>query len=97
MRETETYLVLAGCGVGGVHDLRVRVLRVVALEILVRKLKARLHVGVARVEERGEELDVGLLAVVLVSEETNQYSSTASVTAINRPDEFQLTHGTRLE
>ncbi len=59
-------------GVSRVCDLRVRVLRVVALEVLVRELEAGLHVGIAGVKERGEELDVGLLAVVLVREETNE-------------------------
>ena len=67
---TTAYLVLARGGISGVRDLRVGVLRVVALEVLVRKLEAGLHVSVARVEEGGEELDVGLLTVVLVSEET---------------------------
>lgn len=62
---------LARGWVSGVCDLRVRVLRMVALEVLVRQLEAGLHVCVARVEEGGEELNVGLLTVVLVREETN--------------------------
>ena len=65
----KAYLVLARGGVGEVRDVHVRVLRVVTLAILVRELEAGLHGGVAGVEEGGEEFDVGLLTVVLVSEE----------------------------
>ena len=49
--ERETHLVLARGGVCGVRNLSVGVLRVIALEVLVRELETRLHVGVAGVEE----------------------------------------------
>ena len=62
---------LARGGVGRVCNLRVRVLRMVTLEVLIRELEAGLHVCVARVEEGSEELDIRLLTVVLVREETN--------------------------
>ena len=63
---------LARGGVGGVRDRRVRVLRVVTLAVMIRELEAGAHGGVAGVEEGGEELNVGLLAVVVVCEKTGK-------------------------
>ena len=63
---------LAGGGVCRVRDSGVRVLRVVAIVVLVRELKARLDVFVAGVVERSEDLDVGLLTVALVGEEASR-------------------------
>ena len=60
---------LAGGGVCRVRDSGVRVLRVVAIVVLVRELKPRSHVLVAGVVEGSEDLDVGLLAIVLVRKE----------------------------
>ena len=69
---TIAYLVLARGGVGGVRDVRVRVLRVVTLAILIHELEAGVHGGVAGVEEGREELDVGLFAVVVVREKAGK-------------------------
>ena len=66
---------LAGGGVCRVRDSGVRVLRVVAIVVLVRELKPRSHVLVAGVVERSEDLDVGLLAVALVGEEASRDSA----------------------
>ena len=63
---------LAGGGVCRVRDSRVRVLRVIAVVVLVRELQPRLDVFVAGVVERSEDLDVGLLAVALVGEEASR-------------------------
>ena len=66
---------LAGGGVCRVRDSGVRVLRVVAIVVLVRELKPRSHVLVAGVVERSEDLDVGLLTVALVGEEASRDSA----------------------
>ena len=66
---------LAGGGVCRVRDSGVRVLRVVAIVVLVRELKPRSHVLVAGVVEGSEDLDVGLLAVALVGEEASRDSA----------------------
>ena len=66
---------LAGGGVCRVRNSGVRVLRVVAIVVLVRELKPRSHVLVAGVIERSEDLDVGLLAVALVGEEASRDSA----------------------
>ena len=66
---------LAGGGVCRVRDSGVRVLRVVAVVVLVRELEPGLDVFVAGVVERGEDLDVGLLAVALVGEEASRDSA----------------------
>ena len=66
---------LAGGGVCRIRDSGVRVLRVVAIVVLVRELQAGLDVFVAGVVERGEDLDVGLLAVALVGEEASRDSA----------------------
>ena len=63
---------LASSGVRWIRDLRVGLLAAIALKILVRELEARLHVCVACVVERGQELDVGLLAVILVRKEADE-------------------------
>ena len=66
---------LAGGGVCRIRDSGVRVLRVVAVVILVRELEPGLDVFVAGVVERSEDLDVGLLAVALVGEEASRDSA----------------------
>ena len=66
---------LAGGGVCRVRNSGVRVLRVVAIVVLVRELKPRSHVLVAGVVERSEDLDVGLLTVALVGEEASRDSA----------------------
>ena len=66
---------LAGGGVCRIRDSGVRVLRVVAIVVLVRELKPRSHVLVAGVVERSEDLDVGLLTVALVGEEASRDSA----------------------
>ena len=66
---------LAGGGICRVGHGGVRVLRVVAVVVLIRELQPRLDVFVAGVVERGEDLDVGLLAVALVGEEASRDSA----------------------
>ena len=73
--ERSTHLVLAGGGVCRVGHGGVRVLRVVAVVVLVRELEPRLDVFVAGVVERSKNLDVGLLAVALVGEEASRDSA----------------------
>ena len=91
---TIAYLVLARGGVGGVRDVCVRILRVVALEVLVRELEAGVHGGVAGVEEGGEELDVGLLTVVVVCEKAGKACISECGNGLGK---FKHTRDTRLE
>lgn len=66
---------LSGGRVGRVRDRSVRVLGVIALQILVGELQPGLDVCIARVIEGGQDLDVGFLTVVLVREEARSSSS----------------------
>ena len=70
--ERSTHLVLASGGVCRVGHGGVRVLRVIAVVVLVRELETRLDVFVAGVVERSKDLDVGLLAIALVGEEPSR-------------------------
>ena len=65
----------SGGRVGRVRDRSVRVLGVIALQILVGELQPGLDVCIARVIEGGQDLDVGFLTIVLVREEARSSSS----------------------
>lgn len=66
---------LSGGRVGRVRDRSVRVLGVIALQVLVGELQPGLDVCIARVIEGGQDLDVGFLTIVLVREEARSSSS----------------------